>query len=275
MKVWGKVTMSLTLTQLSLMDLQFIFRRNYITIFENLTITDINGSIEMWHNQLEGDLLRRVRFMLVQFCRKLSNVISSNLMERLPNLERLKVWWCDSLETIFDLQGSVRAGTTGAEGSSIIRLKDMKLMYLPKLTHIWKNVSQQTHCFKNLESLEVERCDNLRYLFTISTVKVLVRLNYLRIGNCKKVEKIVTREEEEDDHDEVRDDDSNLSVELENLPSLVCIGIPESQIRISKLCVDFCPKYRGNQFYFYANMLLSRKQLHYPIYLPHRHFPKC
>ncbi|XP_028085377.1 disease resistance protein SUMM2-like [Camellia sinensis] len=241
-----------TSSQLHLFDGKFIFRDEKFTGFGQLTITDIDGSIEMSHNQLAVDRHDLVRFMLVQFCGKLSNVISSNLMQRLPYLQRLKVWWCDSLETIFDLQGSARADTTGEEGTSILCFREflcfreLKLMYLPKLTHIWKNVSQQTHCFENLGSLEVERCDNLRYIFTISMVKVLVCLNYLRIGNCKKVEKIVTREEEEDDDDDDDDDDNNLSVVLENLPSVVCIGIPESQMRISKLHVDFCPKYRGN-----------------------------
>ncbi|KAL7194723.1 hypothetical protein ACSBR1_035042 [Camellia fascicularis] len=229
-----------TSSQHHLLDGKFIFSNWFLYDFGKLTITDINGSIEMWHNQLEVDRLDKVTFMLVQCCGKLSNVISSNLIQRLRNLQGLKVWWCDSLETIFDLQGSVRAGTTGVE--SIIWLGDLKFMYLPKLMHIWKNVSQQTHCFKFLKSLEVERCDNLRYLFTISMVKVLECLNYLRIGNCEKVEKIVTREAEKE---EVWSKIKILNVELENLPSLVCIGIPESQIHISKLRVDFCPKYRG------------------------------
>ncbi|GMP86374.1 hypothetical protein CsSME_00039171 [Camellia sinensis var. sinensis] len=238
-----------------LLDGKFIFNVWCVFNVGKLTITDINGSTEMWHNQLEVDRLDKVRFMLVQCCETLSNVISSNLMQRLRRLERLKVWWCDSLETIFNLQGSVCASTY---------FRDLKLMYLPKLTHIWKNVSQQTHCFKYLTSLEVERCDNLRYIFTISMVKVLGYLKCLRIENCEKVEKIVTREAEEeeeekeegkDDEDDDDNDDDNdndergkiniFSAELENLPSLVCIGIPKSQIRISKLRVDFCPKYRG------------------------------
>ncbi|CAL5423003.1 unnamed protein product [Camellia sinensis] len=244
-----------TSSQLHLLDGKFISSGPYC---QQLTITDMNGSIEMWLNQLEFYSLTTVRFMLVQFCGELSNVISSNLIQRLRNLRRLKVWWCDSLETIFDLQGSVRAGTTGEEVSSIIGFTDMKLMYLPKLTHIWK-YHQQTHYFKQLSSLEVERCDNLRYIFTISMVNVLVCLNYLRIGNCKKVEKIVTREEEEDhghDHDD-DDNDNNynhLSVELENLPSLMCIGIPESQIHIFELCVDFCPKYRAVMMWKRSNI---------------------
>ncbi|XP_028122174.1 disease resistance protein SUMM2-like [Camellia sinensis] len=199
-----------------LLDGKFIFSDWFPYDFGKLAITDINGSIEMWHNQHD-----QVKFMLVQFCGKLSYVISWNLIQRLQYLQRLKVWYCDSLETIFDLQGSVRVGTTGVE--SIVCLGDLKLMYLPKLMHIWKNVSQQTHCFKCLKSLEVERCDNLRYLFTISMVKVLECLNYLRIGNCEKVEKIVTREAEKE---ELWSKINILNVELENLPSLVCIGIP-------------------------------------------------
>ncbi|XP_028072609.1 uncharacterized protein LOC114274827 isoform X3 [Camellia sinensis] len=229
---------------------KFIFSDWLHYDFGKLTITDINGSIEMWHNQLEVDLLYQVRFMLVQFCGKLSNVILLNLMQRLPYLERLKVWWCDSLETIFDFQGSVCASITVVRPTSIVQLEDLKLMYLPKLTHIWKNVSQQTHYFKKLRSLEVERCDNLRYIFTISMVKVLVYLNYVGIGNCEKIEKIVTTEEEEEEEEEEYGDDERgkirfVSVELENLPNLVCIGVPKSQIHISKLRVNFCPKYRG------------------------------
>ncbi|XP_028097965.1 disease resistance protein At4g27190-like isoform X2 [Camellia sinensis] len=236
-----------TSSQSHLLDGKFIFSDGSVGRFRKLSITHLNGSIEMWHNQLEVDQLHEVTFMLVQFCGKLSNVFSWNLIRRLRQLHRLKVWWSDSLETIFDLQGSVLAG------SSIIWLRDMKLMYLPKLTHIWKNVSQKTHCFKYLNSLEVERCDNLRYIFTISMVKVLVNLNYVGIGNCEKIEKIVTREEEEEEDEEEEGDDergkiSIFSVELENLPNLVCIGIPESQIHISKLRVDFCPKYRGMLF---------------------------
>ncbi|CAL5423014.1 unnamed protein product [Camellia sinensis] len=290
--------------------IKFIFSDQYfVDYFGKLTITDISGSIEMWHNQLEVVRLDKVRFMFVQCCGKLSNVISSNLMQRLQYLQRLKVWWCDSLESIFDLQGSVCAATTSEEGTSITWFEDLKFMYLPKLMHIWTNVFQRTYSFENLKSLEVERCDNLRYIFTISMVKVLVRLNYLRIGNCEKVENIVTREEEEeeenddndedddddnddedDDNEEDEDDDNNdneddddddeddddddneddddddddgrgkiniFSVELENLPSLVCIGIPESQIRIFKLRVDFCPKYREVMMWKASNITIS------------------
>ncbi|GMP86363.1 hypothetical protein CsSME_00039161 [Camellia sinensis var. sinensis] len=236
-----------------LLDGKLIFRVNHIFgNFRKLTITDINGSIEMWQNQLDVGRIDKVMFMLVQFCGKLSSVISLNLMRRLRYLEQLKVWWCDSLETIFDLQVSVCASTTGVEGSSTTVLKDMKLMYLPKLLHIWMNVSQHTWGFTNLISLEVEKCDNLGYIFPISMVKGLVSLKYLRIKNCEKVEKIVTGKAEEE-----RGKINILSVELQNLPSLVCFGIPESQVHISKLRVDFCPKYRGNQLYFYANMFLS------------------
>ncbi|KAI7999175.1 Disease resistance protein RPS2 [Camellia lanceoleosa] len=236
-----------------LLDGKLIFRVDHI--FGNLrklTITDINGSIEMWQNQLDVGRIDKVTFMLVQFCGKLSSVISLNFVRRLRYLQQLKVWWCDSLETIFDLQGSVCASTTGEEGSSTTVLKHMKLMYLAKLMHIWMNVSQHSWSFTNLISLEVEKCDNLRYIFPISMVKGLVSLKYLRIENCEKVEKIVTGKAEVE-----RGKINILSVELQNLPSLVCFGIPESEIHISKLRVDFCPKYRGNQLYFYANMFLS------------------
>ncbi|XP_028058089.1 disease resistance protein SUMM2-like isoform X3 [Camellia sinensis] len=80
-----------TSSQHHLLDGKFIFSNWSLYEFGKLTITDINGSIEMWHNQLEVDCLDKVAFMLVQRCGKLSNVISSNLIQRLRNLQRLKV----------------------------------------------------------------------------------------------------------------------------------------------------------------------------------------
>ncbi|CAL5398266.1 unnamed protein product [Camellia sinensis] len=192
-----------------------------------LTVTGIDEPTEIWHNQLGVGCLHKVRVMWVQCCRTLLSIVSSNLIQRLHEVEELKVWWCDSLEMIFDLKEEVCVGV-GDEGTSITQLSKLEVKYLPKLTHIWNCFPQQTHCFRNLSYLKVKNCDNLRYIFTISMAKVLVNLKDLIIRHCKKVEKIVTRENEEE---EIHLPQFRL-VELHDLPSLVCFGpnINDTQI---------------------------------------------
>ncbi|CAL5351119.1 unnamed protein product [Camellia sinensis] len=208
-----------------------------------LDVPGIDEPTEIWHYQLEVRCRDRVRFMRVQCCGKLSSVVSSKLMQRLHNIQGLKVWWCDSLEMIFDLQEGVCADVAEKE-TLITQLSKLKLKYLPKLTHIWKNISQQTHRFENLTFLSVQHCDNLRYIFTISMANVLVNLRNLTVEDCEKVEKIVTRENEEEIFwREI------MVVNLRNLPSLVCFGpdVYDTEIPARHIDVSLCSKFSGNE----------------------------
>ncbi|CAL5349225.1 unnamed protein product [Camellia sinensis] len=211
-----------------------------------LDVTGIDEPTEILHNQLEVGCLDKVRFMRVQCCGKLSSVVSSKLMQRLHNIQRLKVWWSDSLEMIFDLQEGVCADVAEKE-TLITQLSQLILRYLPKLTYIWKNISQPTHCFENLGFLTVQHCDNLRYIFTISMANVLVNLKNLRVAHCEKVEKIVTRENEDTRENEEIFSQRLNSVKLINLPSLMCFGadVNNTEIPARTAFVRFCPKFPG------------------------------
>ncbi|CAL5415674.1 unnamed protein product [Camellia sinensis] len=217
-----------------------------------LDVTGIDEPTEILHNQLEVGCLDKVRFMRVQCCGKLSSVVSAKLMQRLHNIHRLKVWWCDSLEMIFDLQEGVCADVAEKK-TSITRLSELVLKYLPKLTHIWKNISQQTHCFENLGFLTVQHCDNLRYIFTISMANVLVNLQNLTVKHCEKVEKIVTRENDEIFSGRI------YSVRLTNLPSLVCFGpdVNNTEIPARRTSVILCHKFPGNEDGDFRGMIFS------------------
>ncbi|KAI7998691.1 hypothetical protein LOK49_LG10G01701 [Camellia lanceoleosa] len=221
-----------------------------------LDVTGIDEPTEIWHNQLEVGRLDKVRFMRVQCCGKLSSVVSSKLMQRLHNIQGLKVWWCDSLEMIFDLQEGVCADVAEKE-TLITQLSELKLKYLPELTHIWNNILQQTHCFQNLSSLRVQHCDNLRYIFTISVANALVNLEYLTVQHCMKVEKIVTRENEE----EIFSREIH-SVYLANLPSLVCFGpdVNDTKIPAKIIKARLCPKFPGDfQGIIFSNSMKIKK----------------
>ncbi|GMP85123.1 hypothetical protein CsSME_00038408 [Camellia sinensis var. sinensis] len=222
--------------------IQPLFNKFSLSTNGRLDVTGIDEPTEIWHNQLEVGCLDKVGFMRVQCCGKLSSVVSSKLMQRLHNIQGLKVWWCDSLEMIFDLQEGGCADVAEKE-TLITQLSELLLKYLPKLTHIWKNISQRTHCFKNLSSLKVQHCDNLRYIFTISMANVLVNLDDLTVEHCEKVEKIVTRENGEEIFSlEI------FTVNLKNLPSLVCFGpdLNDTEIPAEETTVYHCPKFPGN-----------------------------
>ncbi|THF98244.1 hypothetical protein TEA_014496 [Camellia sinensis var. sinensis] len=171
---------------------------------------------------------------------------------------RLKVWWCGSLEMIFDLQEGVCAsasasssGGAGEEETSITPLDFLELKYLPKLMHIWKNVSQEIHCFENLTSLTVECCDNLRYIFTIFMANLLVNLEDLYIRHCEKVEKIVTKE--------MKKKSFCNNFPMSNLP-ILCFGpdINDIQILVSHSTVNFCLKFAGGWRIYSISMKIKK-----------------
>ncbi|GMP81278.1 hypothetical protein CsSME_00036038 [Camellia sinensis var. sinensis] len=72
---------------------------------------------------------------------------------------------------------------------------------------------------------------------------VLVNLLNLTVEHCEKVEKIVTRENEEIFSQRI------YSVKLINLPSLVCFGpdVNNTEIPARRTSVRLCPKFPVHQ----------------------------
>ncbi|KAK9290893.1 hypothetical protein L1049_009072 [Liquidambar formosana] len=157
--------------------------------------------------------------MRVQSCNKLLIVFSSNLIQSLQNLEKLEVKNCDSLELVFDFAGiNIEALTC---------LKNLKLLCLPKLTHLWKKTPPQIHGFQSLLSVEVDDCRSLKNIFTPSIAKVLVKLEALRVCACAITEIVGKDEEDGEENEEV----TKVTVfpqlnrlHLENLPNLFSFG---------------------------------------------------
>ncbi|RWR75117.1 putative disease resistance protein isoform X1 [Cinnamomum micranthum f. kanehirae] len=70
--------------------------------------------------------------------------------------------------------------------------------------------------FKNLESLQVDDCNNLKYLFPARLLQQLRSLKHVEVLSCSEMEEIVREEEE---MKEARNDDKN-TMELSQLQSL-------------------------------------------------------
>ncbi|XAR60267.1 hypothetical protein NMG60_11033560 [Bertholletia excelsa] len=205
---------------------------------------------DTWYKDVEVQrYLNNARTICFLSCEKLLSIASFNLMGRLHNLEAMLVGWCDSVEAMFDFEGFDH------EELLVGLLSELRLIFLPKLIHIWKNAPQQSHYyFSQLTALKIENCDSLRYIFTISMAKALVELSSLAVKCCENVEKIVaTCEGEREDKELGQLFSAYFSVKLKYLPNLICFGPEEDcskfltakNLNITVIC---CSKYRGPEY---------------------------
>ncbi|CAN6556593.1 unnamed protein product [Malus baccata var. baccata] len=118
------------------------------------------------------------------------------------NLENLTVRDCYSMEVIFQLKGPKHEESSHSL-EAFNKLRSLRLDILPSLTRVWETGSSQRmltgSSFGNLKSLQVLHCDQLKYLFSSSIVKLLVSVEHIRVYNCEQMEEIVAAEEETDE----------------------------------------------------------------------------
>ncbi|KAL6288647.1 hypothetical protein ACE6H2_006157 [Prunus campanulata] len=130
------------------------------------------------------------------------------------NLEDLYVRECDLLEVIFLVQETPST-------QAFDKLRELKLVLLPTLSHIWEKGLQVSSGFGNLRSLYVWKCENLRHLFSLHIAKLLTYLESIKVSFCSAMEKIVG--EAEGGGESVEDELTFLhlnSIKLEYVPEL-------------------------------------------------------
>ncbi|KAK2640403.1 hypothetical protein Ddye_028198 [Dipteronia dyeriana] len=135
-----------------------------ITQLEKMKIYQMDNLKMIWHNQLDGDSIPKLKSLQVYDCRKLLTVFPLNIRERFLTLESLDVRRCGSSEDIFDVQGIITE-----ERNSIATTQSREL------------------CFSNLEELTVSRCQSLKYLVAASIVEneVPARFYFPKLASLK------------------------------------------------------------------------------------------
>ncbi|KAK7852037.1 disease resistance protein rps2 [Quercus suber] len=165
-------------------------------VFPNLEELEIKGMDSMkliWSNQLISDCFGKLETMTVSSCTNLTNIVLPNMLRMLWNLKELKIYDCDSLEEVFEIQG-----TNNVEESRDIaaaELMSLTLRNLEKVKHVWSMDPQGIITFVKLDVIEISGCSSLRSVFPTSVTKALMQLEKLRIINCATVEEIVAKEE--------------------------------------------------------------------------------
>ncbi|KAF2294554.1 hypothetical protein GH714_012550 [Hevea brasiliensis] len=153
---------------------------------ENLNLRQMNDMKSIWHSQFAADSFCKLKSLKISYCPKLMTVFPSNVLERFQRLEELNVRNCNSLQEIYQL-----------EGSNVIEAFELRksIQSLPSLKHVWRKDPQGVFTFQNLKSVEVSNCDVLKNLFPASIAESLLQLEKLTIIECG-VEEIVAKPED-------------------------------------------------------------------------------
>ena len=120
------------------------------------------------------------------------NIFPPDMLGRLQNLEELHIMDCNSVEEVFEVTGENVDEICG-KGST--QLRNLTLINLPKLMHVWTSDLEAILTFQNLRQVEVFKCKTLKSLFPVSVAKSLEQLESLRINDCELMEEIVALEE--------------------------------------------------------------------------------
>eukprot|EP00261_Vitis_vinifera_P026696 XP_010660237.2 PREDICTED: disease resistance protein At4g27190-like isoform X2 [Vitis vinifera] len=244
----------------------------------------LNRDTEIRPEQFPVDSFPRLRVLDVYDYRDILVVIPSFMLQRLHNLEVLKVGRCSSVEEVFQLEGLDEEN----QAKSLGRLREIELDDLPGLTHLWKENSKLgldlqgleslvvRHCvslinlvpssisFQNLATLDVQSCGSLRSLISPSVAKSLVKLKTLKIRRSNMMEEVVANE-----GGEATDEITFYKLQhmellyLPNLTSFSSGGYIFSFPSLEQMLVKECPKMKMFSSSLVTTLRLERIKVGY------------
>ncbi|KAH7854764.1 hypothetical protein Vadar_017535 [Vaccinium darrowii] len=218
-------------------------KREFIKVslpnLEVLIIFELENLETLGHGLLSMGALSKLRDFLVRDCSKLLCVFPSQLVPMLQDFETLCVESCNLLEEVFESEG-VDSNEPDPE-ILYSALKLVQLRNLPRLNYISK---RDPMVFKYIQTLEIDGCDSLRYVFAPTVTKSIPQLRELKIWSCKMLSRIVAEENGmgESCVDEVEFPQLE-SLELRYLPNLrrFCNSTHPLELpRLSKMHIWFC-----------------------------------
>ncbi|XWS42923.1 hypothetical protein CRYUN_Cryun16bG0055400 [Craigia yunnanensis] len=157
---------------------------------EKMTISHLRNMKMIWHSQLFANSFCKLEEMSVEHCNELLTIFPSNILGTFQQLQTLKISGCGSLEEVFELQ------RLNMEETHIVatQLRELNIVHLPKLKHVWNKDPQGILTFPNLRIVYVWDCWSLKNVFPPSVARALPQLKDLKINSCR-VEEIVSKEE--------------------------------------------------------------------------------
>nr|XP_011461852.1 PREDICTED: TMV resistance protein N-like isoform X2 [Fragaria vesca subsp. vesca] len=211
---------------------------------EELHLIQVDCLEELCFGELPPGSLCNLRLLKVKHCYELVDaLLTSQLLQRLQNLEKLICEEMDELEYVFGSEG------LEPEQIDLTELKEMRLENLGKLIKIWNGPAPCT-IFQNLQSLVVSKCFELKNLFTADVAQYLLQLEDLSVECCPLLDRVIEASNETMDSEIIFPKLKNLA--LVKLPQLTAFyGNNESATEcplLEYLNVERCPMFSTSGF---------------------------
>ncbi|KAF8038079.1 hypothetical protein BT93_B0820 [Corymbia citriodora subsp. variegata] len=172
------------------------------------------------------------------------DLFDAQQLMKLQCLEAITIERCQLIREVFDLEGLMDSG----EVEILSQLRELTLIDLPSLGHIWNKNPQRASYFRNLRTLKVQNCENLRFLFSSSMAKALGQIKEIEIESCELMEEIIDVQEEELEEAATTDPlefpllTSLSLVKLPNLKRFFCGKHSIHYPSLTRLTISQCPR---------------------------------
>ncbi|TYG47943.1 hypothetical protein ES288_D11G383100v1 [Gossypium darwinii] len=201
-------------------DVVFFNNKVAFPNLEKITISHLRNAKRIWHNKLHKNSFSMLKELTVKECDLLFNIFPPFLLGVFQRLEKLIVIDCASLEEVFQFQ--VQGLDTEETDVVASQLREVNLVRLPRLKHVWTKYHKGNISFESLRQVCIRECWSLKTLFPYSIAKGLQQLEGLTISRCG-VEEIVSKNDEGSDKQEIWFAFNQLSsLMLWHLPYLTC-----------------------------------------------------
>ncbi|KAG5555925.1 hypothetical protein RHGRI_006541 [Rhododendron griersonianum] len=179
-------------------------------------VAELQNLESLGHVPLSVGSFSKLEKISVCDCDKLLCVFPSESIPMLRRLQELTVESCDSLEVVFELEG---LDSNEPNPEILSPLKFVNLRNLPNLNCISK---RDPVVFKYIQTLQIGKCNSLRYVFAPTMMKSIPQLRKLEISSCEMLSRIVAEENGlgESSVDEIEFPQLE-SLQLNYLPNLV------------------------------------------------------
>ncbi|RDY04607.1 putative disease resistance protein, partial [Mucuna pruriens] len=160
-----------------------------IDIFPNLKKMEIICMEKLntiWQPHIGLHSFRSLDSLIIRECHKLVLIFPSYMGKRFQSLQSLTITNCKLVENIFDF-GNIPQTCDRNETN----LHDIFLEKLPNLVHVWKDDSGEIPKYNNLQSIRIDNCPNLNYLFPITVSSDLEKLKILEVHDCGVMKEII------------------------------------------------------------------------------------
>ncbi|KAG4400462.1 hypothetical protein GLYMA_07G062900v4 [Glycine max] len=159
---------------------------------EEICLDQMDELTDIWQAEVSADSFSSLTSVYIYRCNKLDKIFPSHMEGWFASLNCLKVWFCKSVEVIFEIKDSRQVDVSGGIDTN---LQVVVVGFLPKLKQVWSRDPGGILNFKKLQSIKVFYCERLRNVFPASVAKDVPKLEYMLVGSCDGIVEIVACED--------------------------------------------------------------------------------